>query len=84
MIVYHGSIDIVEKPDTLHSYRTLDFGKGFYVTTNKAQSEVWAKRKAVIKEIRTYPNYNQIAFITQKAIDQLLIFESFEEVKIHE
>lgn len=50
MIVYHGSFEVVEKPDTLHSYRPLDFGKGFYVTTNKAQAEVWAKRKAVIKE----------------------------------
>lgn len=44
MIVYHGSVEVVEKPDTLHSLRPLDFGKGFYVTTNKAQAEVWAKR----------------------------------------
>ena len=43
MIVYHGSFEVVEKPDTLHSYRPLDFGKGFYVTTNKAKAEVWAK-----------------------------------------
>lgn len=78
------SIEIVEKPDTLHSLRPLDFGKGFYVTTNKAQAEVWAKRKAVIKEIKTYPNYDQTSFITQKAIDQLLAFESYVEVKIHE
>lgn len=28
MIVYHGSIQCVEKPDILHSYRPLDFGKG--------------------------------------------------------
>ena len=84
MIVYHGSIEIVEKPDVLHSHRPLDFGKGFYTTANKVQAEVWAKRKAVIKEIKTYPNYNQSAFITQKSIDQLLTFESYVEVKIHE
>ncbi len=48
MIVYHGSIVVVDNPDVLHSYRPLDFGKGFYVTTNKTQAEVWAKRKAVI------------------------------------
>ena len=159
MIVYHGSIAIVKKPDVIHSLRPLDFGKGFYVTTIKAQAETWAKRKTVIlnskkayvslyemscdfsglkhksfgddlsewidfvcecrdggtayekyavisgkvandkvfrvvdmyhqgiwdkeraiKEIRTYPNYDQIAFITQKAIEQMLTFHSYEEV----
>ena len=48
MIVYHGSIAVVEKPDVLHSYRPLDFGKGFYVTTNKKQAEQWAIRKSLI------------------------------------
>ena len=162
MIVYHGSTEVVEKPDVLHSYRSLDFGKGFYAATNKVQAGIWAKRKAVIKEaglaviniyhmkedfselnnmdfgenlsewidfvchcrdggqdyksydlisgkvandkvyrvvdmyysglwdkeraireIKTYPNYDQTAFITQKAIDHFLTFESYEEVKIY-
>ena len=158
MKVYHGSVEIVKNPDVLHSYRPLDFGKGFYVTTVKEQAIIWAKRKAsilnkkailngyemstdynhlvikdfgtnlyewidfvckcrdgetdyekydiikgmvandkvfrvvdmyhsgiwdkdrAIKEIRAYPNYDQIAFITQKAIDSLLVFKTFEEV----
>ncbi len=159
MTVYHGSTEIIKNPDVLHSYRPLDFGKGFYVTTNKNQAENWAKRKSVIlgkekaivnfyemdenfgelkcknfgedlsewidfvchcrdsgtdyekydviigkvandkvfrvvdmyhdglwdkeraiKEIRAYPNYDQIAFITQKAVEQALKFTSFEEV----
>lgn len=159
MIVYHGSIVPVEKPDITHSYRPLDFGKGFYVTSVREQAERWAKRKAdllgsskaiisvyemqekteglyvktfapdlmewidfvcscrdggvdyqrydlirgkvandrvfrvvdmyhagiwekerALKEIKVYPNYDQIAFITQKAIDQLLIFQSVLEV----
>ena len=46
MKVYHGSIEVVKAPDVLHSYRPLDFGKGFYVTTVKEQAEKWAKRKA--------------------------------------
>ena len=33
MKVFHGSNMIVDKPDVMHSYRALDFGKGFYVTT---------------------------------------------------
>ena len=159
MTFYHGSTEIIKNPDVLHSYRPLDFGKGFYVTTNKNQAENWAKRKSVIlgkekaivnfyemdenfcelkcknfgedlsewidfvchcrdggtdyekydviigkvandkvfrvvdmyhdglwdkeraiKEIRAYPNYDQIAFITQKAVEQALKFTSFEEV----
>ena len=48
MIVYHGSVDTIEKPDIMHSYRNLDFGKGFYVTTVKEQAEKWARRKADI------------------------------------
>lgn len=159
MIVYHGSNMIVEHPDINHSYRALDFGKGFYVTTIKEQAERWARRKAdicgtdkaivtaynmleefnglackcfetdlaewidfvckcrdegkdylqydvikgkvandkvfrvvdmyhsgiwdkkrALEEIKVYPNYDQIAFISQKAIDHLLRYKSFYEV----
>lgn len=159
MIVYHGSAEIVDSPDVKHSYRPLDFGKGFYVTTVRTQAERWARRKAdilgqdkaivnlyqmrtiskelrikrfdenllewidfvcrcrdgekdyleydliagkvandkvfrvvdmyhtgiwdkkrALQEIKVYPSYDQIAFITQKAIDRLLMFESFDEV----
>jgi hypothetical protein len=158
MIVYHGSSVVVRQPDILHSYRALDFGKGFYVTSVREQAERWARRKAVLvggramvnryqmddgmtglrvkrfpddlaewiefvcdcrdgkpdyqdydliigkvandkvfrvvdmyhsgiwdkeralKEIRAYPNYDQLAFITQKAIDKLLRFECCLEV----
>ena len=158
MIVYHGSSEVVRQPDTLHSYRALDFGKGFYVTTIREQAERWARRKAdlfggtpvvsryrmrddlsqfrvrrfpddlmewiefvcdcrdgkptyqqydiiigkvandkvfrvvdmyhsgiwgkerALQEIRAYPNYDQIAFITQSAIDALLQYDSCLEV----
>jgi len=50
MIVYHGSADVVEYPDVMHSFRPLDFGKGFYVTTNLEQAERWARRKADLSE----------------------------------
>lgn len=48
MIVYHGSDTVVEHPDINHSYRNLDFGKGFYVTTNQEQAQRWARRKAAL------------------------------------
>jgi len=50
MIVYHGSVDIVTNPDVKHSYRNLDFGCGFYVTTVKEQAERWATRKTLFKK----------------------------------
>ena len=158
MIVYHGSNIVVEKPDVNHSFRPLDFGKGFYVTTVREQAVRWANRKAVVdgsapilntyemsenpdtllkksfsddleewinfvcncrdgkqdyakydiivgkvandkvfrvvdmyhsgiwdlkralEEIKVYPSYDQIAFITQRAIDALLKFKASEEV----
>lgn len=159
MIVYHGSSEIVDAPDVLHSYRPLDFGMGFYVTTVEVQAARWARRKTALlgkgkafvnryqldentdsfrvktfdddltewidfvcacrdgdrryldydlisgkvandkvfrvvdlyrsgiwdkeralKEIRAYPNYDQIAFITQRAIDSLLVYDSCFEV----
>mgnify|MGYP002627427955 CR=1 FL=1 len=159
MIVYHGSTEIIEKPDINHSYRPLDFGAGFYVTSVKEQAARWARRKAdilgtkkavvnayqmlentnglnhktfssdllewidfvcccrdgandyqqydiisgkvandkvfrvvdnyhdgiwdkerALKEIKVYPLYDQIAFITQRAIDRLIVFDSYIEV----
>ena len=160
MIIYHGTTMTVTSPDVFHSYRNLDFGKGFYVTTVKQQAERWAFRKAemtfsstgivnvyqmrdilpgisvksfpddlnewidfvcacrdgsliykeydiikgrvaddqvyrvvnlyktgvwnkkrAIEEMKPYDIYDQIAFISQKAIDALVMFQSSYEVK---
>ena len=48
MIVYHGTVEVIKKPDVFHSFRPLDFGKGFYVTTVEEQARKWAERKADI------------------------------------
>ena len=40
---------------------------------------IWDKERA-IKEIRVYPNYDQIAFISQRSIDELLEFVLAEEL----
>lgn len=161
MIVYHGSLEKVEKPDVSRSYKLLDFGKGFYVTTVKEQAIRWSKRKAgilekteallnvyemkeelnglslktfpddlkewldfvcacrdgaeiyqkydlisgkvaddeifrvvdmyrsgiwdkerALLEIKVYPNYDQIAFINQNAVDKLLTFVSSEKITL--
>lgn len=46
MIVYHGTTDIIKKPDISFSKNNLDFGRGFYLTTYKEQAQKWAVRKA--------------------------------------
>jgi len=38
MFLYHGSNLIVEKPRLLQQKRGLDFGEGFYLTTNETQA----------------------------------------------
>lgn len=42
MLLYHGSSTAVEKPKILKSDRKLDFGTGFYLTSDYGQAERWA------------------------------------------
>lgn len=44
MILYHSSTVEVTVPDTLHSRKDLDFGKGFYLTTLHEQAIKYAQR----------------------------------------
>ena len=44
MILYHGSLDAIEKPDLAYSRDNTDFGKGFYATTIKSQALRWTNR----------------------------------------
>lgn len=44
MVVYHGSNLIVSKPRLVPQNRFLDFGYGFYTTTNKEQAISFAKK----------------------------------------
>lgn len=50
MIIYHGSNVVVEQPKILQSERMLDFGAGFYATSNKEQAVRWAERVADRRE----------------------------------
>jgi len=59
MIIYHGSTLPVEVPAILKSERMLDFGEGFYTTSNREQANRWAeivaeKRKTNIRVITEY------------------------------
>ena len=47
MILYHGSSMIVDKPRLIDQNRYLDFGCGFYTTTNKNQADNFAQKVVV-------------------------------------
>ncbi len=44
MILYHGSNLVVEQPKLIEQNRFLDFGYGFYTTTNIDQAENFAQK----------------------------------------
>ena len=44
MRLYHTSTTTVERPDTLHSRKYLDFGQGFYLTSIYDQAVRYAER----------------------------------------
>ena len=59
MFLYHGSNLAVEKPRLIDQTRGLDFGAGFYLTTNEAQalrfSEIVVnRRKSGVSTISVY------------------------------
>lgn len=41
MILYHGSNVVVREPHLLKIQRELDFGKGFYTTSDLEQASKW-------------------------------------------
>ena len=47
MILYHGSNMVVNEPKLVEQNRYLDFGYGFYTTTNRDQAENFAQKVVV-------------------------------------
>lgn len=59
MILYHGSNMIVERPKLIQQNRFLDFGYGFYTTTNYNQAESFAKKVVVRRGGKSIVNVYQ-------------------------
>lgn len=80
MILYHGSNVIVSEPRLIEQNRFLDFGFGFYTTTNKLQAigfadKVAKRRKDCSKAVSIYELDEKKAFIECS----VLRFESANE-----
>lgn len=80
MILYHGSNVVVLKPKLIPQNRFLDFGFGFYTTTNKKQAigfadKVYKRRKDGGRVVNIYEIDEQKAF----AECSLLQFDTADE-----
>ena len=75
MKIYHGSIEIVEKPEIREANRSLDYGSGFYATTSYEQALSWVKRRANEKKLSK--GYINIYEFNEDSINNFkhLIFE---------
>ena len=67
MILYHGSNVIVEQPKLIRQNRYLDFGFGFYTTTNRDQAvnfaqKVTDRRKTGAATLNIYSVEEAVAF----------------------
>lgn len=72
MILYHGSNMIVKEPKLIEQNRLLDFGNGFYTTTNKEQVEAFSKKvaskrggKPIINIYEFNENYEENLYIKE-------------------
>jgi hypothetical protein len=77
MLIYHGSNVIVEKPLLPTQKRGLDFGLGFYTTTNKEQAVNFTKNVVKRTKVKTRV-VNVYEFDFNKANEKLEILK-FEE-----
>lgn len=80
MVLYHGSNVVVERPQLIRQNRFLDFGFGFYTTTNRNQAVSFAakvaeRRKSGAATLNIYRIDEETAFTECS----LLRFESPDE-----
>ena len=61
MLLYHGSNLIVNEPRLIEQNRFLDFGSGFYTTTNFEQAESFAKKVAFRRGGKAIVNIYEIS-----------------------
>ena len=77
MICYHGSDTVVDAPRILEAKRPLDFGGGFYVTSNKEQAVAWAKRVAYRNNSKKhYVNFYEFDLVKAEQESVVILFEN--------
>lgn len=79
MILYHGSNVIVKEPRLIEQNRFLDFGNGFYTTTNKEQAENFAKKVTVRRGGKPIVNVYEFDEDIQQDLLEIMKFSSPNE-----
>ncbi len=69
ILVYHGSLEVVESPMIRESNRTLDYGSGFYTTTSFEQAAEWVRRR--VRERHAIKGYVSVFELDEDAKDQM-------------
>jgi len=75
MKLYHGSLEVVDKPVIREQNRTLDYGNGFYTTTSYQQAEDWVRRR--MKEQKAVRGFINVFDFVESSLNELncLVFE---------
>ena len=76
MLLYFGCYLKVEKPLLLKNQRALDFGRGFYTTTDKEQAIRWSKN--TVKRLKSGTPIVNVYEISDEDISKMNIL-SFEK-----
>lgn len=80
MKLYHGSLEIVQKPEIRKANRTLDYGSGFYTTTSCEQAEAWVRRRMdEAKQNKGYVNVYEIPEVLPTSLRQLFFQSPTED-----
>ncbi len=80
MKLYHGSLEIVQKPEIRKANRTLDYGRGFYTTTSYEQAEAWVRRHMdEVQSAKGYVNVYEIPEGFPSTLHQLIFQSPTEE-----
>jgi len=69
MKIYHGSVELVDKPEIREPNRRLDYGAGFYATTSYEQAERWVQRK--MREGKSRKGLVNVYEFDEKAMNRL-------------
>ena len=85
MKLFHGSNLVVKEPKILSNVRALDFGAGFYLTSDCEQAKKWAilttkRRNAGVATVTEYNARNK--FISKRQLFQRRSIEKIVASKI--
>jgi len=85
MLLYHGSNVLVESPKLIKTTRGLDFGSGFYTTSNKEQAIIFSAKvtkRALLRSLAGTPTVSVYDFdfeLAKQNIDVLHFATPTEE-----